>query len=111
MQINLFSCNFTAVKLKVIQSLVSQFIPPLEPMASSADLKFTFFDMNNDSPVSEQNSLCGFYSTEQHLLKEKISNPDILTQIAIKYLALYKKIPKKFLTMLQIKVWQPFILN
>lgn len=60
MQINVFSCNFTAAKLKVIQSLMTQFITPLEPMASSADFKFDFFDVNDDSLVNEQNSLRGF---------------------------------------------------
>lgn len=34
---------------------MSQFITPLEPMAQNTDLKFTFFDVNNDSPVNEQN--------------------------------------------------------
>ena len=60
MQIDVFSCNCTAVKLKVIQSLVSQFFTPLERTALSADLKFTVFEVSNDCPRNEQNSLCGF---------------------------------------------------
>lgn len=39
---------------------MTQFITPLEPMASSADFKFDFFDVNDDSLVNEQNSLRGF---------------------------------------------------
>lgn len=74
---NEFSCNFTAVKLQVIQSLVSQFITPLEPMISSVNLKFTFFAASNDSPGNEQNSLCGFIPRRNTFWKNLI--PDIWT--------------------------------